>query len=37
VNDLAPIAYNDHELPSYLPTSPLDPAPSPIGFQWEQQ
>lgn len=36
-NDIAPIAYNDHELPPDLPTSPLDPAPSTIGFQWEQQ
>jgi L-alanine-DL-glutamate epimerase-like enolase superfamily enzyme len=35
-NDIAPIAYNDHELPPDLPTSPLDPAPSAIGFQWDQ-
>jgi len=36
-NDVAPIAYNDRELPPDLPTSPLRPAPSRIGFQWEQQ
>ena len=35
-NDIAPIAYNDHELPPDLPTSPLDPAPSTTGFQWDQ-
>lgn len=36
-NDIAPIAYNDRELPPGLPTSPLDPAPSAVGFAWEPQ
>ncbi|MBV9364809.1 MAG: hypothetical protein JO286_17410 [Solirubrobacterales bacterium] len=36
-NDVAPIAYNDAELAPDLPTSPLEPAPSPVGFRWEQQ
>jgi O-succinylbenzoate synthase len=36
-NDIAPIAYNDLELAPDLPTSPLDPRPSTVGFQWEPQ
>jgi L-alanine-DL-glutamate epimerase-like enolase superfamily enzyme len=36
-NDIAPIAYNDHELSPDLPTGPLNPAPSAIGFQWDQR
>lgn len=36
-NDIAPIPYNDHDPPRDLPTSPLDPSPSTIGFQWKQQ
>jgi L-alanine-DL-glutamate epimerase-like enolase superfamily enzyme len=36
-NDIAPIAYNDRVLAPDLPTSPLDPRPSPVGFRWEPQ
>jgi L-alanine-DL-glutamate epimerase-like enolase superfamily enzyme len=36
-NDIAPIAYNDRELPPDLPTSPLNPSPSTVGFGWERQ
>ena len=36
-NDIAPTAYNDCELPVDLPKSPLDPAPSTVGFTWEPQ
>jgi L-alanine-DL-glutamate epimerase-like enolase superfamily enzyme len=33
-NDLAPAGFNDnHPLPG-LPTSPLPPAPAPVGFRW---
>jgi hypothetical protein len=35
-NDVAPAAFNIHRLdpPPGLPTSPLDPQPSPTGFRW---
>ncbi len=33
-NDLAPSAYNVAEPPPGLPTSPLDPQPSEVGFTW---
>jgi hypothetical protein len=35
-NDVAPAAYNIHRLdpPPGLPTSPLEPQPSPTGFRW---
>ena len=33
-NDVAPVGYNEPEPPAGLPTSPLDPRPSPIGFRW---
>ena len=34
-NDVAPGAYNVSPLPQGLPGSPLEPAPSPIGFRWD--
>jgi hypothetical protein len=33
-NDTAPSGYNDPAVPSGLPTSPMDPAPSATGFRW---
>ncbi len=33
-NDVAPSPYNDPELRSGLPASPLTPAPAPTGFRW---
>ena len=33
-NDVAPSGYNDPAVPSGLPTSPMDPAPSETGFRW---
>ncbi|MGI9556412.1 MAG: hypothetical protein ACR2N5_00560 [Solirubrobacterales bacterium] len=33
-NDTAPGGYNDANVPDGLPTSPMDPAPSPAGFRW---
>jgi len=35
-NDTAPSGYNDPAVPAGLPTSPMDPAPSEIGFRWER-
>jgi L-alanine-DL-glutamate epimerase-like enolase superfamily enzyme len=35
-NDIAPSGYNDPAVPSGLPTSPMDPAPSEIGFRWAE-
>jgi L-alanine-DL-glutamate epimerase-like enolase superfamily enzyme len=35
-NDVAPSGYNDPSVPDGLPTSPLDPAPSEIGFRWAE-
>ena len=34
-NDVAPADYNFPDFPPGLPTSPLDPAPTPTGFRWE--
>jgi hypothetical protein len=34
-NDLAPVAFNDNDPRPGLPTSPLAPAPSEVGFRWE--
>jgi hypothetical protein len=34
-NDLAPVGFNENEPPAGLPTSPLAPAPEPVGFRWE--
>jgi L-alanine-DL-glutamate epimerase-like enolase superfamily enzyme len=33
-NDVAPIGYGSPDVPSGLPSSPLDPAPSDAGFRW---
>jgi L-alanine-DL-glutamate epimerase-like enolase superfamily enzyme len=33
-NDVAPIGYGSPEVPTGLPTSPLEPTPSPAGFRW---
>lgn len=33
-NDTAPSGYNDPAVPEGMPTSPMDPVPSPAGFQW---
>jgi hypothetical protein len=35
-NDVAPSGYNDPSVPDGLPTSPMDPAPSPTGFRWAE-
>ena len=35
-NDVAPGGYNASDPPPGLPTSPLEPAPAPAGFRWEQ-
>ena len=34
-NDLAPSGYNQNDPPAGLPSSPLAPAPSAIGFRWD--
>jgi len=34
-NDLAPAAYNDDDPRPGLPSSPLPPAPAPVGFRWD--
>ena len=34
-NDLAPVGYNQNDPPPGLPSSPLTPRPSAIGFDWE--
>src|SRR5207302_10983538 len=34
-NDLAPGGFNRNEPPAGLPTSPLHPAPAPVGFRWD--
>jgi L-alanine-DL-glutamate epimerase-like enolase superfamily enzyme len=34
-NDVAPSGYNDPSVPDGLPSSPLEPTPSPTGFRWE--
>ncbi len=33
-NDLAPSAFNADDPPEGLPTSPMAPAPEPVGFRW---
>lgn len=33
-NDTAPAGYNDPAVPKGMPTSPMDPVPSEIGFRW---
>jgi hypothetical protein len=33
-NDLAPVGFNVNDPPAGLPTSPLTPAPAPVGFRW---
>jgi hypothetical protein len=33
-NDIAPSGFNDPSVPSGMPTSPMDPMPSDIGFRW---
>lgn len=33
-NDVAPSGYNDPAVPDGLPASPLEPAPSEVGFRW---
>jgi hypothetical protein len=35
-NDVAPRAYNEPEPREGLPPSPLEPAPSPTGFRWDE-
>ena len=34
-NDLAPVAFNENDPAPGLPTSPLPPAPSAVGFRWD--
>jgi len=34
-NDLAPVGFHQSDPPPGLPTSPLAPAPSEVGFRWE--
>jgi hypothetical protein len=33
-NDLAPVGFNENEPRPGLPSSPLPPAPEPVGFRW---
>lgn len=35
-NDIAPSGYNDPAVPAGLPTSPMDPAHSDVGFRWAE-
>ena len=35
-NDVAPSGYNDPAVPSGMPTSPMDPAQSEVGFRWAE-
>ncbi len=35
-NDTAPGGYNDSDVPDGLPTSPMEPVPSPSGFRWAE-
>ena len=34
-NDVAPVGYNDPTPPEHLPSSPLEPRPTPTGFRWD--
>jgi L-alanine-DL-glutamate epimerase-like enolase superfamily enzyme len=34
-NDLAPVGFNENDPRPGLPSSPLAPAPSPVGFRWD--
>jgi hypothetical protein len=34
-NDIAPVTYNDRDLPLGLPPSPLKPTPKATGFRWQ--
>jgi hypothetical protein len=34
-NDLAPVGYNQDDPPAGLPSSPLPPTPSQVGFRWD--
>jgi len=34
-NDLAPVDFNQNDPPAGLPSSPLTPAPSDVGFRWD--
>ncbi len=34
-NDLAPVGFNENEPPAGLPSSPLTPTPTPVGFRWD--
>jgi L-alanine-DL-glutamate epimerase-like enolase superfamily enzyme len=34
-NDVAPTGFNLPDAPAGLPSSPLTPAPSPVGFRWD--
>jgi hypothetical protein len=36
-NDIAPSGYNDPAVPAGMPTSPMDPAQSEIGFRWAER
>jgi L-alanine-DL-glutamate epimerase-like enolase superfamily enzyme len=36
-NDVAPAGYNDPSVPAGMPSSPMDPAPSPTGFRWAEE
>lgn len=36
-NDIAPSGFNDPSVPSGMPTSPMDPRPSDVGFRWDEQ
>jgi hypothetical protein len=33
-NDIAPSGFNDPSVPGGMPSSPMDPAPSDVGFRW---
>ena len=33
-NDIAPSGFNDPAVPVGMPTSPMEPAPAKVGFQW---
>ena len=35
-NDTAPSGYNDPAVPEGMPSSPMDPVPSAIGFRWAE-